>query len=400
MGLEARKSTRGAASLTWVFALIISAVTYLGAQTETVLHSFAGAITDGNGPTGTLIQDANGNLYGTTHNGGVSNVGTVFKITPSGTETVLYSFCPSYPTCPDGEYPSGNLVLDGNGNLYGTTSNGGSSQGAGYGVVFEVAPDGAEKVLYIFIGIPDGAYPFAGLVMDSKGNLYGTAADGGADDWGTVFEITAAGTEKTLYSFTGGSDGGIPIAGLVMDGNGNLFGTTYSGGHPGCKYKQGCGVVFKVIPGGTESVLYSFTGGADGANPNGGVILGAQGNIYGTTSLGGSAKLGTVYELNTAGQETVLHTFTKGSDGAYPYGGVISDGQENLYGTTYKGGSKKHGTVFELSANETETILFSFTGKTGSNPYAGVIRDMQGNLYGTTAKGGAHKYGTVYRIAP
>jgi uncharacterized repeat protein (TIGR03803 family) len=318
-------------------------------------------------------------------------------------EEILYSFSGA-----DGAYPDAGLIMDASGNLYGTTSHG----GIGYGAVFELVNSSgtySEKVLHNFTGYPDGTYPIAGLIMDASGNLYGTTSNGGTDGYGTVFElVNSSGTysESVLYSFTNSSgDGATPTASLIMDKSGNLYGTTNGGG------TNGYGTVFELVnSAGTysEKVLYSFTGSpGDGANPIAGLILDASGNLYGTTVIGGTNGVGTVFELvNSSGtySEKVLYSFTNfGGDGAYAYGGLIMDASGNLYGTTYSGGTNGAGTIFELansSGTYSEKVLYSFTGVNGDGalPYAGLTMDTSGNLYGTTYEGGTNGYGTVFKL--
>jgi uncharacterized repeat protein (TIGR03803 family) len=292
------------------------------------------------------------------------------------------------------------LIQDAAGNLYGTTCFAGQAGGT----VFKVDASGNETVLYSFAGGADGACPVGGLVQDPSGNLYGTTIFGG-DCCGTVFKLDPTGKETVLHIFTGGGDGLTPYAGLVRDQAGNLYGTTYIGGDsPNC-VPGGCGTVFKLDASGKETVLYSFTDGADGAFPYAALILDAEGNLYGTTYGGGSMSCylgcGTVFKLDTNGTETVLHCFTGGEDGEYPEGGLIRDPAGNLYGTTYGGGIYGLGTVFELDTSGTETVLHTFTGKLdGGYSSAGVIRDSRGNFYGTTQFGGAYGHGAVFGLRP
>jgi uncharacterized repeat protein (TIGR03803 family) len=303
---------------------------------ETVLYTFTGGA-DGRNPYGGLILDSTGNLYGTTVNGG-SGYGVVFKLDPAGQETVLYTFTGGA----DGCNPYAGLIFDSAGNLYGTTQFGGSGQGtAGFGVVFEVSPAGQETVLYTFTGGADGGNPVGGLIFDSAGNLYGTGSGGYTVAWGVVFELNTAGQETVLYTFTGGADGGLPYSGVIRDSAGNLYGTTNYGG---ASY---AGVVFKVNSTGQETVLYNFTGGADGCGPEAGVIRDSAGNLYGTTPYCGSGH-GVVYKVNTAGQETTLYSFTGGTDGGYPYAGLISAPGGTLFGTASSGGKEGYGAVFNL----------------------------------------------------
>jgi uncharacterized repeat protein (TIGR03803 family) len=264
--------------------------------TETVLYTFCNrpGCRDGYYPHADLVMDANGNLYGTTQYRGANGGGTVFEVTPSGTETVLYSFC-AQSSCTDGSHPRAGLVRDTAGNLYGTTYDGGAN---GAGTVFEVTPSGTETVLYSFCaqsGCTDGSHPRADLVRDTKGNLYGTTYDGGTNGKGTVFKVSPSGTETVLHSFcaqSGCRDGSHPQAGLILDTKGNLYGTTYGGG---AKRK---GTVFEISPTGTETVLHSFAAnGIDGYYPVAGLILDANGNLYGTTLSGGANGGGTVFQV-------------------------------------------------------------------------------------------------------
>jgi uncharacterized repeat protein (TIGR03803 family) len=267
------------------------------------------------------------------------------------TYNVLYSFTGGA----DGAYLYAPLVLDEAGNLYGTTEYGGSYQ---QGSVFKLDSSGTETVLYSFkvSGTGDGQLPFAGLMLDETGNLYGTTQYGGSHGKGTAFKVGNSGNETVLYSFTGGADGANPRAGLVQDGRGNLYGTTYRGGSGSCVL--GCGVLFKLDVLGNETVLYTFTGGADGANPSG-VILDKTGNFYGTTLNLEASGFGTVFKLSKSGKETVLHTFTGGTDGSYPYADLVLDERGNLYGTTQGGVG---GNVFKLSKSGKITVLHTFTG--------------------------------------
>jgi len=358
------------------------------AWTETVLYIFTGANGDGYEPFAGLIEDASGALYGTTAVGGSKNCrngcGTVFKLTPPApghtgwTESILYTFTNAGG---DGETPWGGLIADSSGALYGTTAGGGVSCGQldTCGTVFRLTPPApgqtawTEQVLYAFTGPAngDGAYPYAGLIADASGALFGTTYVGGAYNVGTVFKLTppAAGktawTESVLYSFTGagghGNDGVNPVAGVIADANGALYGTTYGGAG-----NASDGTVFKLTPPApgqttwTESVLHSFSAQAHGQNPEAGVIMDSSGALYGTTYFGGSIGWGTVFKLappaagKTAWTETVLHSFTDDVDGANPVGGVIANASGTLFGTTYSGGSLPncsgscYGTVFKL----------------------------------------------------
>ena len=366
------------------------AVTY----EDTPLYSFCTQTNcaDGSNPFAGVISDAKGNLYGTTSGGGVYGHGVVFKVNPVGKETVLYSFTGGA----DGADPYAGVISDGKGNLYGTTFLGGPS---GAGVVFTVSPEGKETVIYSFCrqaNCADGKQPPSGVISDGNGNLYGTTWGGGASNEGVVFKVSPKGEETVLYSFTGGADGANPYAGVISDGQGNLYGTTFLGG------PSGAGVVFTVSPEGKETVVCSFTGGADGANPYAGVISDAKGNLYGTTSGGGASSSGVVFEVSPKGEETVLYSFctqTNCADGAHPQaGGLIFDAKGNLYGTTAGGGAWSSGVVFEVSPKGQETVLYSFTdGIDGAGPLGGVIFDAKGNFYGTTS-GSYSGYGVVFKL--
>jgi uncharacterized repeat protein (TIGR03803 family) len=398
-----------------VICIMVAAAQTVSAQTETVLYSFRGGEDGASSALGNLVMDKQGNLYGTTPSGGIANssctsgsCGTVFKVSPAGKEKVLYRFTGGA----DGASPQAGLVIDQAGNLYGTTFAGGiqNCAGKGCGTVFKVSPAGQETVLYSFTGGDDGGLPIGGLVMDKTGNLYGTTEDSAPLTFGTVFKLTPSGTETVLHTFTGGSDGVSPSYGnLLMDTRGNLYGTTQAGGS-----SQG-GTVFRVTPSGTETVLYAFKGGADGKLPFGSLAMDKQGRIYGTTSLGGMpCGCGTVYRLTPSGTETVLYTFQGGADGLGPLGGVVLDSAGNLYGTTEFGGSTTCtpvtcGTVFKVSTSRTETVLHSFVlnGSDGIIPFSGLLMDKQGNFYGTTADGGTGTgaacpagCGSVYKVTP
>jgi uncharacterized repeat protein (TIGR03803 family) len=411
-----RRAVSGALALVLVLVAAVVATRLVHAQTYTytVLWTFTG----GGGPLdiGGLVRDANGNLYGTTEYGGTYGYGTVFELNKASKEKVLYSFSGGK----DGNAPSAGLVRDTQGNLYGTTQSGGDKTNCTYGcgVVFKVDKTGKETVLHTFEGYPnDGAYPSGNLVRDKAGNLYGTTVIGGNGDCsdyygngcGTVFKLNKAGKEEWLYSF-GGSDGGDgtnPFAGLLRDAAGNLYGTTAYGGTTGCNNGQhvGCGTVFKVDKTGKETVLYEFQGGSDGGESDADLVLDPKGNLYGTTLFYGTHGYGVVFKLDKADNETVLYPFTGGSDGGYPYAGLVRDAKGNLYGTTVNGGSSSScyqgcGVVFKVDKASNESVLHSFSLSDGSAPTANLIRDGKGNLYGTAAGGGTYNYGVVFKLTP
>jgi uncharacterized repeat protein (TIGR03803 family) len=362
---------------------------------ETELHNFSeGAGVGGADPSGGLTRDAAGNFYGSTSAGGAGG-GVIFKLNPFGKETVIYNFTGGA----DGLSPNGNLIRDSEGNFYGTTEYGGDTYCfQGCGVVFKIDPSGNETVLHTFIAGDDGGNPLSGLIRDSEGNLYGTARNYGAFGFGDVFKIDTSGNFSVVYAFSGGADGATPESGLVLGPTGDMYGTTAFGGVTG-----GWGTVYKVDTSGQETVIYSFTGtNGDGQNPHAGVTLDSEGNLYGTTQFGGSSSVfGTVYKVDTSGHETVLYNFMDETDGAFPLAGVSRDSQGNLYGTTYEGGASYEGVVYELSPTGQETTLYSFTGgDDGSTPQAGVIVGGTGGLYGTTVSGGRGGAGVVFVIEP
>jgi len=346
---------------------------------ESALYSFSAA-RGGTEPIAGVIRGSTGNLYGTTRSGGAANEGAVYKADATGHETVLYSFLGGS----DGADPESAVALDSAGNVYGTTRGGGAADA---GVVYKVDTTGQETVLHTFTGGADGGLP-NGVVLDADGNIYGTTLAGGAASQtgvqeGVVFKVDPSGQETVLYSFTGLSDGGAPIGGVIRDPAGELYGTTSEGG-------LGAGVIYRLSPSGDETVLYTFTGGSDGGSPFGGVTFDPAGNLYGTASgYGGPHGGGVVFELDTAGQYAVLYTFTGGDDGSTPEAGVVRDPAGNLYGTTYYGGAAGCGVVYMVDPTGQETVLHSFTGGAdGANPQAGVLRDAESNLYGTTPWGG------------
>ena len=307
-----------------------------GIGEETVLHSFKGGKSDGKFPIAGLVRDNAGNLYGTTNLGGAAGYGTVFKVEENGDESLLHSFGEREK---DGRYPSAGLVSDDEGNLYGTTQEGGDH---GYGTIFKLDACGKETVLHSFAGNPtDGRYSIAGLVRDVEGNLYGTTELGGSFNDGTVFKFDTSGKESVLFSFTGMASGAYPFGGVVLDSKGNLYGTTAYGAN-------GFGVVFKLDALGRETVLYSFTGGTNGVYPSAGLVRDSKGNLYGTTEFGGTDGPGAIFRVSTGGKETVLHSFT-GSDGADILNGLVRDADGNLYGTATEGGAHGQGTLFKLT---------------------------------------------------
>jgi len=376
---------------------VIAGTPLAQAQTFSSVYSFQGK-TDGRNPQLGVFTDA---IYGTTFLGGdtTCGCGTIFKLATTGTLKTLHTFVGT-----DGANPTPGLVGDKNANLFGTTSQGGVGS-ASAGTVFKLAPPGTvggawtETVLHTFTGGADGAHPYAGVILDTAGNLYGTTNAGGAFNYGTVFKLDAAGNETVLYSFTGSLDGAYPYAGVVRDSAGNLYGTTNAGG------AFSHGTVYKVDASHRETVLHSFNGGTDGAYPSAGLTLDAAGNLYGTANEGGGAgDEGTIFEITSAGSFTVLHTLTGNAGGANPATGMILNSAGKLYGTTTEGGDgDDDGIAFELDpATSTFTVLHTFTsGSGGTYPYTGLILDSAGNLYGATVSGGTGMgRGLAYKIIP
>jgi uncharacterized repeat protein (TIGR03803 family) len=367
--------------------------------TYRLLYSFGGSSTDGVDPVADLA-DVGGVLYGTTLGGGSGcyasgGCGTVFSVTTSGTESVLHSFTGGT----DGALPYGDLA-DVDGVLYGTTGGGAST----LGTVFSITTAGAESPIYHFKGTPDGSDPHSGL-LDYDGALYGATVFGGKRHFGTVFEITTSGTESVFYSFLGPHvDGKYPDASPV-NVDGIFYGATYKGG------PLDRGMVYKITPSGGETVLHNFSGvPKDGGYPRSGLVS-YRGMFYGTTSGGGSPGCkecgmnpgnGTVFEITPSGRERVLYEF-KGypTDGAVPYGNLrFHNG--NFFGTTQYGGANcavSHGcgTIFSITPNGTERVLYSFLPKQGSFPVAGLVY-LKGAFYGTTPSGGAYNHGTIFSL--
>jgi hypothetical protein len=448
------------------------------AQTETahneqVLYSFQGLPNDGYQPVGAVVFDAAGNLYGATAEGGSSSCpsiqqcGTVYELSPPAvkgepwTETVLYVFKGNKFN--DGTSPYGGLVIDSAGNLYGTTGYGGTGNcvlvgiSVGCGTVYELSPpaqkDGTwtEQVLYSFPTPEEGYAPFGDLVFDNSGNLYGATAFGGGygttcdifyQYCGAIFELSppqqmgGAWTEQVLHGFKGTAfgvltgDGGSPNGGLIFDGAGNIYGTTMDGGFAGGECRgvgqggPGCGTVFRLVPPvkqgqpWTEEILYSFSG-QDGATPLAGVVLGASGSLFGSTSAGGyPAAAGTVFELQPHGtghswEEQMLHVFTDGWDGSNPSAKLTLDTVGNLYGTTrMPTNTNAKGTAFRMSQSGQSNVfgfdlIYTFRNiPDGEDPASPLIFDKEGNLYGTTQDGGTgttcnvQACGTVFVIRP
>lgn len=395
------------------------------------LHAFNNS--DGAAPNSSLVQDTDGNLYGTTNTGGDFGYGCIYLIDPQGDEYILYSF-----SGPDGASPTGNLAVDGSGNIYGTTATGGAFNG---GTVFKLDTADNLTTLHSFAGNTDGSNP-SGVIRDSSGNLYGAAASDGQFGDGTLYKLTSKGVFTTLVHFNG-NNGLFPYCTLVRDSAGNLYGTTYYGG------AHDAGTLFKLSPTNVLTTLHSFSNGADGGYPFGGVCRDSSGDFYGTAISGGSASYGVVYKFTAAGAFSVLYNFTGGLDGGFPYNPPIRDNAGNLYGATNTGGLAQAGTVYRLNPttgvlnllhhfktsdffgayagllrDKTGAIygaagyttggygavfkitypytvsLHTFNYSDGNDPFASMISDSAGNLYGTCSSGGAFGDGTIFKLSP
>lgn len=371
-----------------VFVLCAATAVALHGQTFTTLVTFDD--TNGGNPVGALIQAVDGNLYGTTNEGGAYGNGTIFKITPSGTLTTLYAFCPDY-NCAGGGSGAYGLGYNTNGDLYGTTYGAGAYND---GTIYRATLQGAVTTLDSF---SYGSGSEAALVQATNGNLYGATAGGGYDNCspysgcGTLFEVTAGGTLTTLYSFcaqNGCADGEIPVFGaLVQATNGNLYGTTFFGG------AQGDGTIFEITPAGKLTTLHSFSY-TDGGSPWAGLIQASDGNLYGSTYFGGANGEGTVFKITTGGTLTTLYSFCSESgcaDGQNPIAGLVQATDGNFYGTTSAGGANgNYGTIYKITAGGTLTTLHSFDGADGQSPMAALSQDTDGNFYGTTSVDGGN----------
>jgi uncharacterized repeat protein (TIGR03803 family) len=338
-----------------------------------------------------LVQGRDGNLYGTTNGGGAHLRGTIFKMPPSGkTRTTLVNFDGT-----NGAFPYAGLVLSTDGNFYGTTCCAGIR---GRGTIFKVTPSGMLTVLYVFTcstdgNCPQGFHPDAALVQGNDGNFYGTTHNGGAyGDYGTVFRITQSGALTTLHTFRSG-DGANPYAALVQGNDGKFYGTTHNGGAYG-----DYGTIFRITSSGAFTTLHSFQG-SDGANPYAALTQASDRNFYGTTSAYGVNGCGTVFKITPGGVFTTLHNFHY-FDGAHPYAPVVQATDGNFYGTTFSGGASDIGTAFRITTAGIVTVLHSFQGTDGSRPEGGLVQYTSGSFYGVTRNQGSGgiNAGTVFRV--
>ena len=391
-------------TLSTALGLIVVFAQPASAQTESVLYNFCRMTncSDGLEPTGNIVRDAEGNTYGTTLAGGQFGQGILYSVSPAGVETVLHNFGNSTY---DGQVPTG-LVSDNQGNLYGTTTYGGSqvSRGTSFGTVFKMTPGGVYSILYNFYGIDtDGSLPRSAPAIDVKGNLYGTTEYGGEYGVGTIFKLTPVGRETILHSFdNNGVDGYLLFTGLALDQKGNVWGASTYGG------KRGDGIIFEVSASGVYTIRLNFASIPSGVGyPESTITLDAAGNLYGTGTSYDVAWFGGVYKISHGSgeiwTEDVLTAFNS-STGYFPEAGVTFDSAGNLYGTAFEGGTLGFGTVFELTPGGELISLFNFDGTHGSGPDDNLVVDSAGNLYGTTPYGGTggtvNGGGTLYEITP
>jgi uncharacterized repeat protein (TIGR03803 family) len=389
-----------------VFLLCAAIAIASPAQTFKTLVIFDG--TNGADPLDvSMVQGLDGNFYGTTNEGGVNGgtgAGTVFKMTAAGKLTTIFNFC--IQKCTDGAYPPAGLFLSTDRNFYGTTTLGGVNN---FGTVFKITPEGKLTTLYSFCALTncaDGSEPLVGVIQAADGDLYGTTWVGGTNGAGTVFKITPKGKLTTLYSFcaqTNCPDGANPAAGLFQAADGEFYGTTSYGG------ANQAGTVFRMSPAGTLTNIYTFCPQrpcTDGYEPQG-TLIQAHGDFYGTTFYGGANNEGTVFKVTPQGVFTVLYSFcaqTGCADGSNPAAGIIQANDGNFYGTSSAGVTRGlnhgYGTVFELTAKDTLTTLHSFDDHNdGAGPLGGLLQATNGNLYGTTPIGGANLYGTIFGLS-
>jgi uncharacterized repeat protein (TIGR03803 family) len=409
-----RTLSTGGFAVVLTIALSIAAGMPAHAQNYQVIYTFAGHESSSH-PIAGVTLDRRGNIFGTTTWGGTEAPGTVYELKNSGSGYV-YSDLHDFQNGTDGNFPWATPTIGPNGSLYGTTYTGGVD---GDGTVFNVQPPPNicravscpwdESLLYSFTRGMDGGNPQGGLIFDSHGNMYGTNVNGG-DGFGVVFEMTPAGSGwnyEALYTFTGGSDGGSPGSTLAFDSAGNLYGTAMSGGIQGCAGDLGCGTVFELSPSGsgwTETTLYEFRNGSDGADPEGGLVIDGIGNLYGATIGSDSAPGGTVYELSPSGESW---TFTRlcqiPGAGPGPESTMVRDSAGNLYASTWGDGVYADGNVFKVAPTNhgwVYTSIHDFTnGSDGSGAIGGMFIDGSGNIFGTTYGGGLG-YGVVFEITP
>lgn len=342
-----------------------------------VLYDFGNSSGDPTNPSysGIVAQGQDGNLYSTAPQGGGNGLGAVFKITPTGIVTTLYSFDGIH-----GQDPHGGLMLATDGNFYGTTCAGGAS---GRGTIFKITSSGRLTVLHNFTGGSDGACPYAPPVQGLDGNFYGTTQDGGSSsNYGTVYKLSAGGVLTPLYEFDI-THGLQPAAPLVQGIDGNFYGTTTSGGNNG----SDAGVIFRITSAGKLTVLYNFDGTVHGGLPFGPLVQGNDGKFYGTTGSS-SGPTGVIFKITPAGSLTLLHTMNGTTDGEFPYAGLVQASDGNLYGVNSAGGSNGAGTIFKITKQGSYSVLYNFESTTGSTPEVTPLQLTTGAVYGDTSAGG------------
>jgi len=394
----ASASARLASTATILSVICVAAVIAAPAQTFSTIYSFTG--TDASYPYWSLVQGTNGDLYGVTIDGGTANKGSVFKVSPAGTLTTIYSFC-SQGQCSSGGASS--LILGSNGNFYGSTY-------VGNGTIFEITPAGKLTTLYTFCSQPncaDGLSPYGSPLQGMDGNLYGTTQGGGANGAGTIYRLTPSGKLTTLYNFASlpdWADGGAPNSGVIQDASGDLYGTTDIGGEGnGCQLPSvgstGCGTVYKLSPSGALTTLYTFcslSNCADGQYTEGPLTLGSDGNLYGTTPLGGAGQEGTAFRLTLSGTLTTLHSFcteTNCADGKVP-SSLIQASDGNFYGATYGGNGTNGvgGSIFQITPSGAFSVLYT----NSVNQLGPLVQNTNGTFYGTSSNGGTQGDGSIF----
>ena len=385
--------------LVWAAVLVLPAFGTQAGVVFTNLHSFTGT-NDGANPYAGLVQGSDGNLYGTASSGGLNNLGTLFKLGTNGALTRLYSFDGT-----SGAAPYAALVQGADGDFYGTTYAGGASD---LGTIFQFTTNGTLTTLFSFTGTNNpyqGANPGAALVQASDGSFYGTAGYGGwtnasyyGHGYGSVFQLTSNGTVGFPAVF-GNTNGAYPAGGLLLGRDGNFYGTTTWGGRGITGGFPGYGTVFKMTPDGTLTNIYLFTGFDDGGFIYAGLAQGRDGYLYGAAFSGGSASYGTLFKVSTNGAFTPLHTFSYLDDRGSPYGGMTEGSDGNFYGTTYGAYAGFFGSIFSVTPGGAYTNLFFFNNANGSHPVGVLVQGADGNFYGTTSEGGANGLGTVFQLS-
>ncbi|HWA92460.1 MAG TPA: choice-of-anchor tandem repeat GloVer-containing protein [Rhizomicrobium sp.] len=371
---------------------------------ESILYSFEGT-SDGRAPSYLLLRDDKGALYGTTVGGGAGQAGVVYKLSRAGELTVLHDFAGGM----DGSSPSSNVVMDSKKTLYGATYHGGNGAIAGgdcdsgdCGTIYKIKKSGRASIIHAFTGMEDGGNPSGDIAMGTDGSLYGTTTHGGAGQHGVVFKVGRDGKFSVLHAFAGGPDDGErPVGDLILDDDGNIYGTAAAGG------AESSGTVFKVAPGGTMTLLHSFGGDDTGFEPLGGLLRDGDGNLYGTTAFGGSGGFGAVFKLTPGGTASLVRAFTNDANGGTPGGHLTWGPAGNIYGIAASGGTVTGdcpngcGLVYSLALNGKLKVLHRFGGAgDGRTPGYGMVPDDQGLLYGASGNGGASNAGAVYRIKP